>query len=70
MVAKDTMLVHPKFGKVFILHMDANNYQIGVVVSQNGKPVAYFLKKNEHSTNEVWGNGQGTPCHHSRTVAF
>ena len=45
MVAKDTMLVHPKFDKLFILHMDASNYQIGAVVSQKDKPIAYFLKK-------------------------
>ena len=26
MVAEDTMLVHPKFDEVFILHTDASNY--------------------------------------------
>ena len=39
------MLVHPKFGEVFILHTGVGNYQTGAVVSQKGKPIAYFSKK-------------------------
>ena len=45
MVAQDTMLIHPDFSKTFILHTDASDLQIGGVISQDGKPIAYFSKK-------------------------
>ena len=45
MIAQDTMLMHPNFSKPFVVHTDASKYQIGGVVSQDGKPIGFFSRK-------------------------
>ena len=44
-VAEDAMLHYPDFNKPFELHTDSSNYQMGTIISQNGRPVAYWSKK-------------------------
>lgn len=44
-MAQNTLLVYPKYGQSFDVHTDASNLQIGGVVSQDGKPIAFFSKK-------------------------
>jgi len=39
--AKETLLAHPDFNKPFQIHTDASHYQLGAVVSQEGKPIAF-----------------------------
>jgi len=38
-------LAHPDFNKPFQIHTDASHYQLGVVVSQDGKPIAFHSRK-------------------------
>ena len=38
------MLYFLKFEEPFKIYMDASNHQLGAVVSQNGKPVAFFTR--------------------------
>ena len=45
MIAKATMLAFPDFSKPFDLHTDASDYQIGSVLSQDDKPIAFFSRK-------------------------
>ena len=45
LMAQDTLLVYPKYGQPFDVHTDASNLQIGGVVSQDGKPIAFFSRK-------------------------
>ena len=45
LMAQDTLLVYPKYGEPFDVHTDASNLQIGGVVSQKGKPIAFFSRK-------------------------
>ena len=33
------------FNKEFEIHTDSSNYQMGAVISQNGRPVAYWSQK-------------------------
>ena len=39
------MLTYPDWSKPFDLHTDASDYQLGAVISQEGKPIAFFSRK-------------------------
>jgi hypothetical protein len=39
------MLAHPDFSEPFTTHMDASHCQLGGVASQDGKPLAFHIKK-------------------------
>ena len=40
-IAREVMLAYPDFSKPFQIHTDASHYQLGAVISQNGKPTAF-----------------------------
>jgi len=44
-IAKETLLAYPDFNKPFQIHTDASHYQLGAVVSQEGKPIALHSRK-------------------------
>ena len=44
-MAKDTLLHYPDFNKPFEIHTDASLHQIGAVITQEGKPVAFYSRK-------------------------
>jgi hypothetical protein len=44
LISKNTMLIFPDFNKVFEIHTDASDYQIGSVISQDQKPIAFYSK--------------------------
>ena len=39
------MLAYPDWTKPFIVHINASDKQIGAVISQNNKPIAFFSGK-------------------------
>jgi RNase H-like domain found in reverse transcriptase len=45
MIAKDALLAYPDFAKEFVIHMDASHTQLSVVISQQGKPIAFYSRK-------------------------
>ena len=44
-MAKETLLHYPNFNKEFEIHTDASKYQIGAVITQGNKPVAFYSPK-------------------------
>ena len=44
-IAEEVMLAYPDFNKPFVIHTDASHYQLGAVISQNGKPIAFYSRK-------------------------
>ena len=45
MVCTETLLTYPDWNKPFDVHTDASDYQLGAVISQEGKPIAFFSRK-------------------------
>ena len=44
-VSKETLLAYPDFNQPFEIHTDASDYQLGSVISQNNKPIAFYSCK-------------------------
>ena len=44
-ITKETLLLYPNFNEVFEIHTDASKTHLGVDISQNGKPVAFYSRK-------------------------
>ena len=42
---RNTLLAYPNFNKEFKIHIDASDFQPGVVISQNFKPIALCSRK-------------------------
>ena len=45
MICKETLLTYPDWLKPFDIHTDASDYQLGAVISQENKPIAFFSRK-------------------------
>jgi len=45
MICKETLLIYPDWNKPFDIHTNASDYQLGAVISQEGKPIAFFSRK-------------------------
>ena len=45
LMAKDVMLAYPNFSKKFVLHTDASDLQLGSVISQENRPIAFYSRK-------------------------
>lgn len=44
-MSKETLLSFPDFSKPFHIYTDASNYQLGAVITQDGKPLAFYSRK-------------------------
>jgi hypothetical protein len=44
-ISEQVMLTFPKFGEQFDIHTDASDVQLGAVISQKGKPIAFYSRK-------------------------
>jgi hypothetical protein len=44
-IAKDVVLAYPDYSKVFEIYADASSKQLGAVIIQDNRPIAFFSKK-------------------------
>jgi hypothetical protein len=44
-VSQETLLAFPDFEKEFHVYIDASNKQLGAVIIQEGKPLAFYSRK-------------------------
>ena len=44
-VARDNLLTYPDFNEKIKIHTNASVFQLGAVISHNGKPIALYSKK-------------------------
>ena len=44
-ICKEAILAYLDFSKPFVIHTDASHYQLGGVISQDGKPIAFYSRK-------------------------
>jgi hypothetical protein len=44
-IAKETILAYPDFSKLFEMYTDAPSTQLGAVITQDNRPIAFFNKK-------------------------
>ena len=51
-VSREVMLAYPNFNKKFVIYTDASNKQLGAVITQDNRPIAFYSKKlNKHQIN-------------------
>ena len=44
-ISQEVLLTYPDFNKKFTIHTDASNLQLGAVISQDNKPIAFYSRK-------------------------
>ena len=44
-ISRETLLLYPNFLKLFEIHKDASNLQLGTVISQNNNPIVFYSRK-------------------------
>ena len=44
-VTRDDLLIYPYFNRCFDIHTDARKFHLGAVISQDGKPIAFYSRK-------------------------
>ena len=44
-ISKEVLLAYPDFSKPFEIHTDASDLQLGSVISQGGRPIAFYSRK-------------------------
>ena len=55
-ISKETLLAFPDFNKEFHIYTDASDYQLGAVIMQEGKPLAFYSRKmNQAQRNYTTG---------------
>jgi hypothetical protein len=44
-IAKEVVLTYPDFSKVFEIYTDTSTMQLGAVITQDNRPIAFFSRK-------------------------
>jgi RNase H-like domain found in reverse transcriptase len=54
-IAREVLLAYPDFSKSFQIHTDASHYLLGAVISQDGKPIAFYSRKLKPASGKCLG---------------
>jgi len=55
-ISREALLAFPQFDKPFHIYTDASDYQLGAVITQEGKPLAFYSRKmNKAQQNYTTG---------------
>ena len=55
-ISREALLAFPQFDKPFHIYTDASDYQLGSVITQDGKPLAFYSRKmNKAQQNYTTG---------------
>jgi RNase H-like domain found in reverse transcriptase len=52
-IAKEVLLAYPDFNDEFVIHRDVSHTQKGAVISQEGKPIAFYSQKLKPKQNRI-----------------
>jgi hypothetical protein len=44
-ISREVLLAYPDFNEEFVIHTDASHTQLGAVISQKGRPIAFYSRK-------------------------
>ena len=44
-ISRETLSVYPKYSKLFVIHTDASKVQLGAIICQDNKPIAFYSRK-------------------------
>ena len=50
-IGRDVLLAYPDFNAPFEIHTNASKLKIGTVISQKGKPIAFYSRKMNSAQN-------------------
>jgi hypothetical protein len=50
-IAKEVVLAYPDFTKPFDIYINASTKQLGAVITQNNRPIAFFLVRSSSACN-------------------
>ena len=58
MIARDVVLAYPNFSEVFEIYTDASSRQLGAVITQRGRPIAFsvgnYPQRNKSIPSQSW----------------
>ena len=51
-VARNTLSTYPDFNKIFKIHNNASEFQLGLFITQKGKPIDLYSRN--HTSSQQW----------------
>ena len=52
-ISQDTLLTYPYFNETFKIHTNTRAFQLGVIIIQKVKPIAFYIRKLNDPTNGI-----------------